>query len=59
MFSQLLYFSPVRQVDISTAEGQMNSDNALSSRAEGFVYDLCLFDDHVKTGKNIKVCWST
>ena len=50
-----LYFSPVREVDISTAEGQVNTDYSLSSRAEGFVYDLCLFDDHVKTGKKIKV----
>ena len=45
----------MREVDTSTAEGQMNTDHSLSTKAEGFVYDLCLFDDHVKTGKKIKV----
>ena len=30
-------------------------DSALLSKAEGFIYDLCLFDDHLKVGSKIKV----
>ena len=51
----LFCFSLVRELDTSSEECQVNCDTVLLSKAEGFVYDLCLFDDHMKTGQKIKV----
>ncbi|XP_064605161.1 protection of telomeres protein 1-like [Liolophura sinensis] len=50
--TKLLY--PVRSIDVSGESCDLDTDAELDKIAQGFIYDVCLFDDHYANGRAIK-----
>lgn len=46
---------PIRVIETASAKDfAMNSNEELLQKAEGYIYDVCIFDDHVKKAGNLQ-----